>query len=237
MFFENNNLDINKKTILISLKSPTRTNINEIINFLNKLSIIKKLNHETQFIIKPHPINFVKKYRKELIKIEKFCYLRKNFNITNNYYDSNKNQEYISEKNGDLNYQIKNLNAENIYNYNLLSHSDLMINFFSTLNIEAAIHGLNSINYVFETHNKNYSDTIDRKNLHIDYNQVHNYRLSNSGGTSVCFSFEELLDLIDIKIKQKKENNQLMNKMVYNEISRDTFKSHLNALMYINNVN
>lgn len=235
-FYKSNRLDNKKKTILISLKSPTRTNIKEITDFLNKLSTTK-LNFETQFIIKPHPINFVKKYRTELLEIEKFCDLRSNFYVTNNYYESNKNQEYISEKNGDLNYQIENLDSENIYNYNLLKHSDLMINFFSTLNIEAAIHGLHSINYIFETQKKNYSESIDRKNLYIDYNQVHNYRLSTSGGTNVCFNFEELLNLIEIKLNNKKEFTQLMDKMIYNEISRDTYKSHLNVLKYINSMN
>ena len=235
-FFKNNNFDINKKTILISLKSPTRTNINEIIDFLKKLSVFK-FETDVQFILKPHPINFVKKFEIDLNFLKDFCDNNKNFFITKNFYSSNNlNNENISEKNGDVNSQINYLDEENSYNLNLLKHSDLMINFFSTLNIEAGIHGLASINYIYSDESE-YRIVDNRKNLYIDYNQVHNYRLVKSKGTKVCYDFDSLLESINnILFTYNKKNKLDLNNMVYNEISSKTSESHILAAKSINEI-
>ena len=66
LFFEKNNLNLNKKTVLISLKSPTRTKINEIMRFLNHL-LKENLLKDVQFIINPHPINFSENTRRYCI--------------------------------------------------------------------------------------------------------------------------------------------------------------------------
>ena len=57
---------------------------------------------------------------------------------------------------------MKNLKVK-INNYNLLKHSDIMINFFSTLNIEQPF--MVSFSKFFENHNKNYNNIDNRKNF------------------------------------------------------------------------
>ena len=233
LFFEKNNLNLNKKTVLISLKSPTRTKINEIMRFLNHL-LKENLLKDVQFIINPHPINFSEKFKSDLIELKDFCNKYKQFHLTKNFYNQEiKHNSNISDKNGDINTQLEYLDEENSYNVNLLEHSDLMINFFSTLNIEAGIHGLSSINYIYNKTNDYIMDD-SRKNLHIDYNQVHNYRLVKSGGTNVCFDYVSLIDLtVNLLFKSNIKNKVFFNKMVYNEISPETVNSHILAVKYI----
>ena len=221
VFFKENNLNINLKTILISLKSPTRTEINEIISFLNFLKDLS-IKIKCQYIIKPHPINYSNVFTNDLEKIKKFCLKNKNFILSKTFFDhhnSNKSKNLISKKNGfieDIFYNDKN---EKKYLYNLLNYSDLIINFFSTLNIEAAIHNLPSINYIFEEHKKSEKIGKNRKNLYLDYGQTHNYRLVNTGGSEVCNTKKDLIISINKFLKDKDFNKEKRYEMLLNEIN------------------
>jgi len=220
-FFLKNNFNINSKLILISLKSPTRTNIEDIINFLNFLGSFKN-KFNCQFLIKPHPINYANLYKDDLFQIEKFVknnnkfFLAKKFDeVTNQLSPKN----LISKKNGYIEDLLVNSNKEDAYVVNLLKNSDLMINFFSTLNIEAGIHDLPTINYIFESHNLNYLKSNNRKNLYLDYNQTHNYRLIKTGGSDVCDNKKDLVNLIDKYLQNRKYKQSERKKMVFNEIN------------------
>ena len=237
-FLKQNDLNINYKTILVSLKSPTRTKINEIISFLNFLKNLT-LTYDCQYIIKPHPINYSNKFINELEKIKIFCENSQNFIISKNFINKSektKSKNLISDKNGYIEDVFEIDETEKKYVYNLLEHSDLMINFFSTLNIEAAIHNLPSINYVFEEHKKTSKIGENRKNLYLDYSQTHNYRLVNTGGSDVCFNRNDLVILINKFLQNKNLKKKERYQMVIKEINLNNYIPTDNFIKILNNL-
>jgi len=79
----------------------------------------------------------------------------------------------------------------------LLKHSEVVINMFSTLNIEASIFDTPAINVAFDFEHKSPpGDKIARFNIHYDEVQTHNQRIVKSGGVSMARSTEDMIQQI-----------------------------------------
>jgi hypothetical protein len=80
----------------------------------------------------------------------------------------------------------------------LLKHSDVVINMFSTLNVEASIFDSPTVNVAFNfEHKPPPGAAIARFDIHIDEVQTHNHRIIESNGTSVAHSVDELIAQIN----------------------------------------
>jgi hypothetical protein len=87
----------------------------------------------------------------------------------------------------------------------ILRHADVMVNIFSTMNVEASIFDLPSINASFDEMRGNGQDRA-RVNVEIDERQSHNQRLLRTGGTRVVRNREQLIDLINVYLRDRGVN-------------------------------
>jgi len=81
----------------------------------------------------------------------------------------------------------------------LLTHSDVMINMFSTLSIEAGIFQLPTIDICFNGKQRDPNNPL--QDLMFDFNESHNQRIIQTGGVKTAFKEEELLDYIKRYLK------------------------------------
>lgn len=80
----------------------------------------------------------------------------------------------------------------------LLRHSEVLVNQFSTLNLEASINDTPTVNVAFNIGRKRPTGfKVARYNIHYDEVQTHNQRVVDSGGTSVAHSSDELIEQIN----------------------------------------
>ena len=80
----------------------------------------------------------------------------------------------------------------------LLKHSEVVVNMFSTLNLEASIFDRPIVNVAFDFDHKRPPGTkVARFNIHYDEVQTHNQRVVHSGGASVAHSVDELIEQIN----------------------------------------
>ena len=80
----------------------------------------------------------------------------------------------------------------------LLRHSEVLVNQFSTLNLEASINDTPTVNVAFNIGRKRPTGfKVARYNIHYDEVQTHNQRVVDSGGTSVAHSADELIERIN----------------------------------------
>ncbi len=82
----------------------------------------------------------------------------------------------------------------------IFSYSDVMVNIFSTMNIEASIFDLPTINVAFDgsSHREKKSP---RENIKIDEMQSHNQRIIHTKGVRVAYSPNELIDGINLYLQ------------------------------------
>ena len=80
----------------------------------------------------------------------------------------------------------------------LLKHSEVVVNIFSTLNLEASIFDDPTVNVGFDfRHKRPPGAKTARFDIRYDEAQTHNQRIINSGGTAVAHSAQELIDQIN----------------------------------------
>ena len=89
----------------------------------------------------------------------------------------------------------------------ILQHSDIMINMFSTMAIEAAIFDLPVVNMAIRDMCQ--GDIKNTKqDIMIDYRQTHNQRVIQSGGCRTAFTMEELIDYINLYLSDPNEDSK-----------------------------
>lgn len=98
----------------------------------------------------------------------------------------------------------------------ILHYSDVMINVFSTMNIEASIFDLPSINICFEGET-NQENKRPRESVKIDEMQTHNQRIVKTGGVRLANNKEELIDLINMYLKNPQLDKEGRMKIVQQE--------------------
>jgi len=100
----------------------------------------------------------------------------------------------------------------------LLRHSEVVVNQFSTLNLEASIYDTPTVNVAFNIWRKRPTGfKVARYNVHYDEVQTHNQRVVNSGGTSVAHSADELIEQINRYLENASLHSDGRKRMVANE--------------------
>lgn len=100
----------------------------------------------------------------------------------------------------------------------LLKHSEVVVNPFSTLNLESSIFDTPTVNVAFNIGRKRPTGPkVARYNIHYDEVQTHNQRVVNSGGTSVAHSIDEMIDQINRYLENASLHAEGRKRMVANE--------------------
>jgi hypothetical protein len=176
--FKQLNLSKEKKTIFYCLESPTSYEHNpEVLQMLGEIIQSKTISTPCQLVVRPHPIYFrtdngIKVYENDLIKLkeikEKYPFIIFDYpDVLNN---SISHDMPVSE--------IYKLGA-------LLNFSDVVLSFYSSMNIEASIFNTPIINI----------EIFDRNNIpnNIVANHTHNKRILSTGGVKSVRSSDELV--------------------------------------------
>ena len=188
-FIKDNNFDPNKKIILFATRSPNtypwHPNVAETISkLINTDSHFK----DWQLIIRPHPIHYRKDEMGNMIYqdvLDQYKKLTKEFsNVHINYPEVYKtSKSFLLNKNDSINL------------VNILKSSDILVNIFSTMNIEAAICDIPIINICFEYNKPMYKFNLKnpRFNIYSDIKESHNQRIVDSGGSAIAFNEKQLI--------------------------------------------
>jgi hypothetical protein len=187
--FDHLGLDKTKKLLFFATKSP-----NSYANNLHIAETILKsiesgiIDKDCQLLIRMHPI-----YYRTKDGIRTFESSLKEFHTLSKKY----NNLYVNEPTimtNSLDYSMPEDDIKLLGS--ILKHSDIVINIFSTINIEASIVDTPIINISYE-----YSITKQlekaRFNISLDERQSHNQRIVKSGGVTMVYNDNELVVAID----------------------------------------
>ena len=95
----------------------------------------------------------------------------------------------------------------------------MIINVFSTINIEGAIFDKPLINISYQKNSKFYDKNIkSRYDINIDFKQDHNQRILSTEGIINCWNSEELNNAINDSLKHPKKLSEKRNKIITNEV-------------------
>lgn len=180
--FKQLNLSEEKKTIFYCLESPTSYKHNpEILRILAEKIEDNSISSPCQLIVRPHPIYFKisdgkPKYRDDLNKLKEIeeKYPSIIFDYPKVVSDCISHEMPVSE--------IYKLGG-------LLNFSDVVLCFYSSINIEASIFDTPIVNV----------DLFDRSNIpsNIMVNHTHNKRVFSTGGVKSVNNIDELVDSIN----------------------------------------
>jgi len=214
-FFKKNNLNSNQKVILICLKSPTRTNINDIKKFCQKVYNFV-LEKKFQLVIRPHPIYYSERFFNQLEELKVFFSKKKNISIQNIYekFDVKKNTISNFDKSIDIGFLVNSDYLVKKSSQEILFFSDVVINFFSTMNIEASILDKPIINFIYSKKINKFQKLVTKKNLYMDFQQNHIAPIINFSCSKISHNYQSLKTslnayLLNAKIDKKNRYNFL----------------------------
>jgi len=196
--FNRFNLNGDTKLIVLGTKSPTSYPWNADIAQIIAESISQnKITVPAQLLIRLHPLHFLVKgdKRKNVYLIEEYDNLAEKYPFVK--IDA---PEILSDK---LTMDMPAL--EQIKLASILKYTDVLVNMFSTLNIEASIMDVPAVNVVFE--GKSDRKKSVRQSIEVDYDQVHNQRVIATGALRMCYTPQELITAINDYL-----NNPSLNK-------------------------
>ena len=209
--FKRLRLDPKKATLFFATKSPKRFPWGPALASKMLDAIDDGLiNREAQLLIRLHPLHFRRDHLGRLL-----------------FQDILDEYKQLEEERGNLSINWPNLattgiafdladNETNLVKA-LLMHSDIMLNMFSTMIIEAAIFDLPAINICIQDEFRDPSGN-SRKDLMIDYEQTHNQRLIATGASVTAWSFKELFLLINRYLDDPSTGRENRQQIVDNEI-------------------
>ena len=184
------NLDPSKKIIFYATKSPKRFPwgpelISEIANAIDNGFI----DNNSQILVRIHPLHYRRSTNGEYVfkrVIDGY------YNVAQKYKNVIINAPNLASKEIDFDME----NDEMILTASILKHSDVMINMFSTMIIEAAIFDLPSINVcIKDKYTSNNNKT--RQDIMVEHRQTHSRRVMDTGGVSTVYTMNELFDVIN----------------------------------------
>ncbi len=208
MIFKKFDLDINKKLIFFATKSPTAYPWNVDIAYIIAEAIAKeKISFPAQLLIRLHPLHYGIK-RNQKIHI----HLIKEFDKIVERYSFVKidKPEILSDT---LTMDMPEFEQTKVAS--ILKYSDVLMNIFSTLNIEAAIMNVPIVNIVFE--GKSQRKERARQSIEIDLNEVHNQRVIATGALKMCYNPEKLIASINDYLNNPSSNKEQRKVLVEQE--------------------
>ena len=222
VFFKKFNLDLSKKLIFYASRSPSMYPWNpEIIKLLAEAIKCNKFSVPVQLIVRVHPNHYIKKHLSDDIN-----YTVQDKNMTN--------YEMLEAEYSDLHFNypqvktVKEKNSTNLANSfdinnsetkilsSLLKYSDVVVNLFSTINIEASIFDLPIVNIGFNGGSKSPSSNI-RHNIKFDERQYHNQRAISTGAIKIARNSNQLINYIDNYLVDQNLDKEKRLKLKQNE--------------------
>jgi hypothetical protein len=187
--FKKFGLDPDKKTIFFATKSPKRFPWGpELAAEIAEAIQSGKIKHSPQLLVRIHPLHY-----RTLNGALVFEDIINEYERVANKYPSVSLciPETVSKRmDADL------ADSETALVASVLKHSDVMLNMFSTMVIEASIFQLPSINLCIRDKCKTEFGK-SRQDIMVDYVQTHNQRLIQTGGVKTVFTMDELYDALN----------------------------------------
>jgi len=182
-------LDLNKKTIIYVTKSPKRFPWGaSLVSDIARAIENGKINGPAQLLVRIHPLHYQQK--------EGRCVFQ---NIINEYYNvADKyscvviNEPRLTSK--QMHFDMDDNETRLLAS--LLTHSSVMINMFSTMQIESAIFDLPVINMAIKDKCKGDVDNT-KQDITIDFRQKHNQGIIQSGGVKTVWTMDELYTAVN----------------------------------------
>ena len=206
--FKKFDLDIDKKLIFFATKSPTSYPWNADIAYIIAEAIAKKkISFPAQLLIRIHPLHFLvkKNNRVHIHLVDEYYKIAEKYSFV-----KIDKPEILSDK---LTMDMPEF--EQIKLVSILRYTDVLVNIFSTLNIEASIMDVPAVNIVFE--GKTERKKRVRQSIYIDLNQVHNQRIIATGALEMCYNSEELITSINDSLNNTSLNKEQRDVLVEQE--------------------
>lgn len=200
ILFERMGLDKKKKLLFFVTKSPNGYAYNMDISriILNTIHQ-KKLDFPAQLLVRVHPLHYRMNNGKFRFQnfLDQLRYLKKE------YPELILNEPDIRSQN--LNYSMPQEEIRLLCS--ILKHSDVVINMFSTINIEASIFDRPIVNVCFEGDSYK-GPKKARYNIFIDEAQTHNQRILKTKGVELAYNTEQLIDAISEYLSNPEKDKQ-----------------------------
>jgi hypothetical protein len=180
-------LDPGKKTVVVATKSPNTYAYNpNLAAILGQAVQDGRLPPDTQILLRVHPLFY--RYRNSRFLFQDA--LEACRRVATMYPAVHLNEPTIQSNK--VNYDMRT--AETKFVARLLRSTDVLVNIYSTMNIEGAIFDVPLVNARIEDKEMLYEAHVDaRFDIRIDHDSDHNLRIVNSGGTRVASTPEELV--------------------------------------------
>ena len=210
-FYNKFQLDKEKKTLFFATRGPNTYASNaeiikEICSLIRKREILN-----SQLIVRIHPLHYSKN------KFVKYKKLFKTYSDLEYEFKDILRINYPIIENDDPNFFFKKENSLDLHS--LIKYSDVIINVFSTVNIEGAIFDKPLINISYQKNANFYNENMkSRYNINIDFKQDHNQRILSTGGIVNCWNDKELNQAINDAIKYPKKLSEKREKIIINEV-------------------
>jgi len=204
-------IDRSKKIIFFATKSPNCYSSNKLIaEIISKAIDDGSIPNEYVLVIRLHPIYFRMKGA-ELVFQEELNEMNK---LAEKYNHVVVNEPHIETN--VMNYSMPD-NEINLL-ASLLKHSSLMVNIFSSLNIEASIFDTPLVNISFEKENSEGKEHKARFNIDLDLRQTHNQRIVKSNGVAMVYRDSDLIREINGNLTQPDKMKLGRKKIVDTEV-------------------
>ena len=174
-----------------------------------------KFSFNVIFVVKFHPIHFSKRfYQNALAILEKYKNSKKIHFYNFDELKKVKKYKHLNDKDGDIIKQIKNFNKDFNKKVELYMNTDLIISFFSTINLEAAFFKIPSINFL-EKNIKLKSSSTNKKEVDLGVNVLHIQRSIINKSLTLVLGYKNLENKINFLIN----NNNVNENILKNEIN------------------
>jgi hypothetical protein len=204
-------MENSKKIIFFATKSPNCYSSNKLIaDIIAKAIDDGAISNEYILVIRLHPIYYRMKdtelvFQKQLNEINKLAEKYNHVVVNEPHIETDVMNYSMPDK------EIKLLAS-------LLKHSSLMVNMFSSLNIEASIFDTPLVNVSFENENNKSNEHKARFNIKLDLRQTHNQRIVNSDGVTMVYKSNDLISAIIENLAQPDKLQYGREKIVDTEV-------------------
>jgi hypothetical protein len=204
-------IDKNKKIILFATKSPNCYASNAFVaELIAKAISLKSLSDDMVLLIRLHPIYYRRKnselvYQQDLNEIHEIISKYNNVVLNEPFIQTNVMNFSMPDR------EIKLLAS-------IIKHSSVIVNMFSTLNIEASIFNIPIVNVAFENENSLNKNLKSRFDIDLDLRQSHNQRIVNSNGVKMVYKSSKLIESISECLMNPDKMSEGRKKIVDTEV-------------------
>ena len=199
-FYKKYGISQKSKVIFFGTKSPSGYPWNgEIAEMILNAIEQEYINSGCTLVVRLHPIYYKKKNGKYIHQFFLDEFERLQFKYQNLIIDR---PEMISDS---INYGMPSMEIKKLASS--LKYFDVLVNIFSTLNLEASIFDLPIVNICFEG-NKYKGSMKARYDISMDERQNHNLRIIESGGISMVYNEREMIKSINSYLENPSLNSE-----------------------------